>query len=44
MMPNDSRFTPGLLAQLERALGQPLVIENVIWRGYTPPLRLRVRL
>jgi len=37
-------ITPALLARVERALGQPVTILKVIRRGYTPALRLRVRL
>jgi hypothetical protein len=44
MVPHDSRLTPDLLARFERSLDQPLAIENVIRRGYTPALRLRARL
>ena len=44
MMVQDSRLTPSLFARFERAVSQPLMIENVIRRGYTPALRLRARL
>jgi Phosphotransferase enzyme family len=43
-MLQDRRITPELLARFERALGQPVTILDVIRRGYTPALRLRVRL
>jgi hypothetical protein len=44
MMLPESRLTPDLLPRFERILGQPVTIENVIRRGYTPALRLRARL
>jgi len=44
MEASTHQLTTSHLARFERTLGQPLTILKAIQRGYTPALRLRVRL